>query len=108
MERGQEVVEDIQRVATGENDKPKVNVRIKKAGQMQLKKKVETEDSDEPPFEASASTKKPAAKSAAKKAPAKKAEAKTAPAKKVAAKKVAAKKAPAKNAAAKTSAAKKT
>lgn len=39
VERGQDIIEDIQRVQTGENDKPRVSIKIKKAGQMQLKKK---------------------------------------------------------------------
>jgi cyclophilin family peptidyl-prolyl cis-trans isomerase len=32
VERGQDIIEDIQRVQTGENDKPRVHIKIKKAG----------------------------------------------------------------------------
>ena len=46
VERGQEIIEDIQRVSTGENDKPKIGIKIKKSGQMQLKKKPAPEAND--------------------------------------------------------------
>ena len=39
VEKGQDVVEQIQRVPTDSTDKPKLNVKIKKCGQMLLKKK---------------------------------------------------------------------
>lgn len=40
VEKGHEVIEQMQKLPTGEDDKPKVGVKIKKSGQMLLKKKV--------------------------------------------------------------------
>ncbi len=72
----QEAIELIDEKGGAPAKKPARKAAAKKAAPTKkaaAKKKVEVEDSDEPPFEASASTKKPAAKAAAKKAPAKKA-----------------------------------